>query len=460
MNPLYRSTTIRRPRAHRSGRLCGDTGTIRSKTFREVVISLKRNALRHESYRHFISDVRANAQALFSRIAEVEQSQADVVANSLRRNEVTVLMGEASFKNSHTVHLEQPEPAETHDPSPNVVCRRMILTGCLSCCLTSSIAFADVSFPTHHRTTFPPSIDFAFGGDEYAKKEYLAHPEGFPGGRTEACFSTSEGPENGERRGRPDWLGLPMTACVGLSEAADKVGWSGYEARGDHARSLGKWSEAERAYAQAVEVLERGSVQHVDQGFASLLDKLGAMRHRQKDLAGAETAYTRALTIYTSTRGADDLRVADMLDQLATVLFEQQPRRSLAGPLFYRAWAVREKLLGPDHPAVADSLHHLAFGLYADNISRAIPILLRSMEIREKAFGHDHPLVAESFNTMAVLYETHDRLDLAIPLYQQALTIQEKVFGPGASETQQTRYNLETAHRGLDVPQDDPNERK
>jgi tetratricopeptide (TPR) repeat protein len=369
-------------------------------------------------------------------------------------------MGEANFKKSRTVHLEQPESAETHDSSPNIVCRRMILTGCLSCCLTSSVAFASVSFPTHHGTTFPPSIDFTFGSDEYAKKEYLAYPEDFPGGRIEACFSTRDAPENGERRGRPDWLGLPMTACVGLSEAADEAEWPGYEAQGDHARSLGNWSEAERAYAQAVEVLERGSVQHVDQGFASLLDKLGAMRHRQKDLVGAETAYTRALTIYTSTRGADDLRVADLLDQLATVLFEQQPRRSLAGPLFYRAWAVREKLLGPNHPAVADSLHHLAFGLYADNVSRAIPILLRSMEIREKAFGHDHPLVAESVNAMAVLYETHDRLDLAIPLYQQALTIQETVFGPGASETQQARDNLEAAHRGVDLPQDDPNERK
>lgn len=333
----------------------------------------------------------------------------------------------------------------------------MILTGCLSWCLTSSLAFANVSFTTPPWTTFPPSIDFAFEGDAYAKNEYLAHSADVPGGRTEACLSTRE---NGERRGRPDWLGLPRTVCAELTEAPDEVGWSGHEAQGDHARSLGNWSEAERAYAKAVELLERGSVQPVDQGFASLLDKVGAMRHKQKDYAGAETAYTRALTIYTSTRGADDLRVADLLDQLATVLFEQQPRRSLAGPLFYRAWAVREKLLGSDHPAVANSLHHLAFGLYADNVALAIPILLRAMEIREKAFGHDHPLVAESLKAMAVLYDTHDRRDLAIPLYQQALTIQEKVFGPGASETQQARENLETAHRGVDISQDDPNERK
>ncbi len=90
-------------RGHIVGGVCVDTGTIPSKTFREAVISLKRSALRNGSYRHSISDVRANAQALFARVAEVEQSQADVVADQLRRNEVTVLMGEASFQDPHTV---------------------------------------------------------------------------------------------------------------------------------------------------------------------------------------------------------------------------------------------------------------------------------------------------------------------------------------------------------------------
>lgn len=90
-------------RGHIIGGVWVDTGTIPSKTFRETVISLKRRALRNGSYQHSISDVRSNAQALFSRAAEVEQSQADVVADQLRRNEVTVLMGEASFQDSRTV---------------------------------------------------------------------------------------------------------------------------------------------------------------------------------------------------------------------------------------------------------------------------------------------------------------------------------------------------------------------
>lgn len=79
-------------RRHIAGGVCVDTGTIPSKRLREAVISLKRSALRNGSYRHSISDARANAQALFSRVAEVEQSQTDVAADQLRRNEVTVLI--------------------------------------------------------------------------------------------------------------------------------------------------------------------------------------------------------------------------------------------------------------------------------------------------------------------------------------------------------------------------------
>jgi len=92
-------------RGHIVGGVCVDTGTIPSKTFREAVLSLKRRALRGGGYQQSISEVRVNAQALFSRVAEVEQSQADVVEDQLRRNDVAVLMGEASFKDPHAVAI-------------------------------------------------------------------------------------------------------------------------------------------------------------------------------------------------------------------------------------------------------------------------------------------------------------------------------------------------------------------
>lgn len=316
-----------------------------------------------------------------------------------------------------------------------------------------SRSFADVLLDENPPLVSRPTVDRAWGAD--TKRDKIL-PQGRLSSR-DACFSIEDrvGPSglDGERA-----LLLPLTrVCVGLFSAADEIGWSGHEARGDHARSIGNWPEAENAYATAVGLLDRATDKEINQNLAALLNKLGVMRFKQNDFSGAETVLRRSLAIYTLTRGAEDLHVADTLDLLASALLEQPQERPLAGPLFYRAWVIRNGMLGPDHPAIADSLHHVAVGLYSDDLSRAIPLFLRSREIREKVFGHDHPLVANSLNAMARLYEMHKRRDLAIPLYQEALTIQEKVFGPNASETLRARDNLEMADRGTDYQEEDSN---
>lgn len=85
------------------GGVCVDTGTIPSKTFREAVLSLNGRAFPASGQICSQSVVRPTALELLARVEEVEQQQADIIANQLRRNDVTVLAGEASFKDSHTV---------------------------------------------------------------------------------------------------------------------------------------------------------------------------------------------------------------------------------------------------------------------------------------------------------------------------------------------------------------------
>ena len=325
------------------------------------------------------------------------------------------------------------------------------------CCLASSISFADVPFQGNRPASSAGLETGAYMTGAYMKNDRMERDPIIRGG---PCFSVGSPLKWPQHDGKLDVLVPPPTvACIELVAAADEIGWAGYEAQGDHARSVGNWQEAEKAYGMAVGLLDRTADKDLNQGLAALLNKLGAARFKQNDFPGAETVFRRALTIYTSARGADDLHVADTLDLVASALFEQQQGRALAGPLFFRAWAIRDGTLGPDHPVIADSLHHLAVSLYSDNLSLAIPLFLRSRDIREKIFGHDHPLVANSLNAMARLYEKHNRPDLAIPLYQAALTIQEKVFGPNASETQQIRSSLNMAHGWKDHPHEGPNGR-
>ena len=90
-------------RGHVIGGVCVDTGTIPSKTFREAVLSLNGRAFPDSRQTQLRSMIRPTAHELLARVEEVEQRQADIIADQLRRNDVTVFNGEASFKDAHTV---------------------------------------------------------------------------------------------------------------------------------------------------------------------------------------------------------------------------------------------------------------------------------------------------------------------------------------------------------------------
>jgi tetratricopeptide (TPR) repeat protein len=51
----------------------------------------------------------------------------------------------------------------------------------------------------------------------------------------------------------------------------------------------------------------------------------------------------------------------------------------------------------------------------------------RSLEIRERLLGDDHPDLAQSLNNLAALYNDKRNYDAAAPLYEKALNIRLKV---------------------------------
>ena len=102
-----------------------------------------------------------------------------------------------------------------------------------------------------------------------------------------------------------------------------------------------------------------------------------------------------------------ELEEAKRLNQQG-IHFHDQGKYAEAEPFYQRALAIREKVLGPNHPSVATSLNNLAL-LYYDrgNYAEAEPLYQRALTIREKVLGPNHPDVAISLNNLARLY--HDR---------------------------------------------------
>jgi NAD(P) transhydrogenase len=91
------------------GGVCMDTGTIPSKTLRETVMAFSGLTERAERLPWTRVDSRPTAAQLFAGVEAVIAREVEVVERQLRRNDVTLISGAASFVDPHivVVHAEE-----------------------------------------------------------------------------------------------------------------------------------------------------------------------------------------------------------------------------------------------------------------------------------------------------------------------------------------------------------------
>ena len=87
------------------GGVCLGTGTIPSKTLREAVLSFSRIPGRHDRTGIALPGTRPTAQQLVTRVDEVLAREQAVIEDQLRRNDVVMIRGEASFSGPHVVKV-------------------------------------------------------------------------------------------------------------------------------------------------------------------------------------------------------------------------------------------------------------------------------------------------------------------------------------------------------------------
>jgi hypothetical protein len=69
----------------------------------------------------------------------------------------------------------------------------------------------------------------------------------------------------------------------------------------------------------------------------------------------------------------------------------------------------------------------------------------RALAIRQRVLGPDHPLTAEALNNLGVVLREHGQLATAVALYKRALAIRERVLGPDHIDTAVSLNNLAVA---------------
>jgi NAD(P) transhydrogenase len=94
------------------GGVCVETGTIPSKTFREAVWAVSVAPP---------TAARPTAEQLLVRVSEVVRREIDVLDNQLRRNDITVIRGEAQFQDPHTLLVRSEHGSRTVRASTIVV---------------------------------------------------------------------------------------------------------------------------------------------------------------------------------------------------------------------------------------------------------------------------------------------------------------------------------------------------
>ncbi len=65
----------------------------------------------------------------------------------------------------------------------------------------------------------------------------------------------------------------------------------------------------------------------------------------------------------------------------------------------------------------------------------------RALAIREQVLGPNHPDTASSLNNLAALYDSQGNYEQAQPLFERALAIMEKTLGSNHPNTKVVRGN-------------------
>lgn len=174
---------------------------------------------------------------------------------------------------------------------------------------------------------------------------------------------------------------------------------------------------------------------------ASLLYLTGCYLHNRGLQDEAEPLERQALAIREQVLGPEHPETASSLNDLA-ILYHHHGQYEQAERLYQRALAIREQVLGPEHPETAESLNNLAT-LYQrqGRYEQAEVLYQRSLRINERIRGEQHPFTALSFNMLAVLFRQQGKYEQAEELHRRALSINEQVLGP---EHPFTAFSLST----------------
>ncbi len=151
--------------------------------------------------------------------------------------------------------------------------------------------------------------------------------------------------------------------------------------------------------------------------------------YRMGQYAEGADAVGRQLEIRRRLLGDEHPDIANSLNDLGLVLQAQGDYAGAEGP-FHEAFAMWKKLLGDEHPDVAISLNNLACLLMDQrDYAGAERPFREAIVAKKKLLGDEHPDVATSLNNLALCLQRQRDYAGAEALYRDALAMWRKSIG-------------------------------
>jgi tetratricopeptide (TPR) repeat protein len=151
----------------------------------------------------------------------------------------------------------------------------------------------------------------------------------------------------------------------------------------------------------------------------------------------------------------DPHREAEALHLLGRAYLAEHPdpteEESRIGQGFHEeALRLRERLLGPDHPAVAESLLAIVGqGRLWWPIEPYVAMAERAVEICEAAFGPDHERTCEALEQLAHMLRVASANERSLAVYERLHEVYERSYGPEDQRTRNALAQIAWTHQAL-----------
>ena len=162
------------------------------------------------------------------------------------------------------------------------------------------------------------------------------------------------------------------------------------------------------------------------------LNNLANVARDKKQYVEAESLYQKACAAYEKSGGANDVGLARAFANLG-MLYRDEPQFDIrkAEPFLKRALAIRENILGAEHPDTAKTLSDLSLlYFYEKKPAAAEEFARRALPLEEKTFGAESLQVSTTLNRLGISQRDQGKFKEAEVNLKRALAIRETKHAP------------------------------